>query len=55
MTGYALPAPRIGEEGLPVILAVLAVSGLAIGGLVYWGMRNKAARDAKNAALQATR
>lgn len=52
MKGYALPAPRLGEEGLPVILAVLAVSGIAVAGLVYWGVKNKAAKDAN---LQASR
>lgn len=45
MTHYALPAPKIGDEGLPLILAGVAVTGIALAALVWWGMKNKKETD----------
>lgn len=41
MAGQSVtPAPRIGEEGLPAMLAALAVTGTAVALLIWWGSRN---------------
>lgn len=47
MTGYALPAPKMSADGLPAMLVGLAISGAAVGLLIWWGVRNKQQKEAQ--------
>lgn len=40
MSGSSLSAPKIGEEGLPLILVSLAVTGAAVAAILWWGSKN---------------